>query len=218
MILRRHPLNRPPGHTLNAHKARHVPVGINGNDNAPVGLDAHVTSPDDDNKENIRTDVVNAPTISSDTTQKATMPSNNATVNKRYTSNVRDITARNYFAADEGAARRGSLHSEAGAVIALVRKPDPAVVVATKSAPALAFIKGAKPAILCGECRGKGWLLCEGRLRIECDVCQETGAEPCSECDDGTPATEVYDVRCTPRLSMPLCARHYHEYLDDEDV
>jgi len=51
---------------------------------------------------------------------------------------------------------------------------------------------------------------------MECDVCHGTGAEPCSECDDGTPATEVYDVRCTPRLSMPLCRKHYEEYLDEE--
>ena len=71
---------------------------------------------------------------------------------------------------------------------------------------------------MCGECHGRGWLLCEGRLRMECDVCHGEGAEPCSECDDGTPATEVYDVRCTPRLSMPLCRKHYEEYLDDEDA
>ena len=200
-------------------KARHVPGGIHLNEDAlsVMRLDRQSSSPDEhDTRMKIRTCIVNTPAISSDTKQQSDTLANNAAVNKRYTSNVRDITARNYFAAGEGTARRGSLHSDAGAVIALVRKPDPAVVVAPKSAPAIAFIKGGKPAILCGECRGKGWLFCEGRHRIGCDVCQETGAEPCSECDDGTPATEVYDIRCTPRLSMPLCRKHYEEYLDKE--
>ena len=29
----------------------------------------------------------------------------------------------------------------------------------------------------CAECSGRGWLLCEGRLRMDCDQCNGSGEE-----------------------------------------
>src|SRR5262249_44436931 len=105
-------------------------------------------------------------------------------------------SARNYNSAGSTAARHDSLQSGAGVVVARDGKPShPVVVVGAESGPVVAFGKRLNPAIPCGECSGKGWLLCEGYLRLSCDVCQETGDEPCCECDDGTPATVLSACR-----------------------
>src|SRR4029077_7672409 len=77
--------------------------------------------------------------------------------------------------------------------------------------------------IPCSECEGRGLFTLGNSIDpyaklYECEQCGGDGAARCSECDDGTPATALRCVECTPPLSMPLCARHAAEYAAEELV
>ena len=74
----------------------------------------------------------------------------------------------------------------------------------------------------CRECNGDGRLWCQTdvdywRMIGECDACDGSGIERCSECSE--PAVEIYRSRSPSTgetFHHPVCAAHLAEWREDE--